>query len=257
MAQKLRHPLTLWLIILAVVLSGAGFWNSQSHPNMPAISAPPRTVEVPIRPSAQPLDANPERVTVTARWGHPAGSRAPSAAVQNPATPQDSAAKDELVDWDGYLALDCGQIEHAEPLDLEAETADGAGDRLGPIVRGELGDQRVYWRSRTARDWDGLQVRLATCSSDAAAAGGTGSKLRIVTKRKTYVARLDWSLDDFVSLNVGEDGSTLDVHISAVRDPQRLQGARITQAQPVDAGAKTAPIAQVAPESPVVGITVH
>lgn len=243
------------------MLTAVALWSSRALPNLPAVAAPARTVEVPIRPSAQPLDANPERVTVTARWGHPAGSRAAPRAgdrgLGNSAGSVDANPPDEPVDWDGYLALDCGQIEHAEPLDLEVETPDGTGDRLGPIVRGELGDQRVYWRSRTAGDWDGLQVRLATCIGAGAAPGATGSKLRIVTKRKTYVARLDWSLDDFVSLKVGDDGSTLDVHISAVRDPQVLQGARITHAQPLDAGAKAAPIAQVAPESNAAAITVH
>jgi hypothetical protein len=62
-----------------------------------------------------------------------------------------------------------------------------------------------------------------------------------VTPQKSYAARLDWSVDDFVSMKVAGDGSSLDVHIAAQRDARALRGARITSvAPPMDTQAPVA-----------------
>ena len=67
------------------------------------------------------------------------------------------------------------------------------------------------------------------------------STLRIVTPQKSYSARLDWSVDDFVSLRASPDGSSLDVHMASTRDRRRVPEARVTQAPP---GAAVAPVAE-------------
>ena len=118
------------------------------------------------------------------------------------------------------------------------DLARDSSDRIGPVVRGDEGDQRVYWRSRTHADWDGVRVTLAICRSDIADGAST---LRIVTPQKSYTARLDWSIDDFVSLRATPDGGSLDVHMASTRDRRHVPAARVTQAP---AGVDVAPVAQ-------------
>jgi hypothetical protein len=130
--------------------------------------------------------------------------------------------------WDGYVALDCGSIDGVEPMGLETDTARGGGDvrgdRIGPVVRGESGDQRVYWRSQTRDDWDGLRVKLRACAADATRV----SQLRVVTPDRTWVAQLTAAPDVFISLPVGDRGETLDVHLSAQREAGSLPPTRVT-----------------------------
>ena len=210
-------------LVLSTLLALAVVWSCarRDPPAAPAPAAAAVAVEVPLRPiiSASELDAR--RVTVTVRWGHPSRTQAPGV---RPA-----------MQWDGYLSLDCGDIERVDPLELEAGDD---GDRVGPVVRGEQGDQRIYWRSHTLDDDDGVKVQLTACRAPGADGGDAlrrTSSLRVVTPQRTYVARLDWSVDDFVSLKVGDDGASLDVHISAQRDARTLRGARVTQApRPVE-----------------------
>lgn len=230
--RRLRHPATAWLFAVLAIGSGA-VWLTGGAPapavDTPRVAGP--TVEVPMRPVDHSAPDDARRMAVTVRWGHPAGRVASAEAMQ----------------WDGYLSLDCGDIERVEPLDLEA---DAAGDHIGPVVRGEAGDQRVYWRSRTLDDWDGLKVQLVSCRGEP----GRETTLRIVTPQKTYAARLDWSVDDFVSMKVAGDGSSLDVHIAAQRDARALRGARITSvAPPVEAQAPVAeaPATDVQQDPPV------
>lgn len=225
-----RHPVTGWLLAV-VLVAGCAVWLAGGNPPALAVArgAGP-TVEVPMRPVARTAPDDARRIAVTVRWGHPAGR----------------VAGAEPMQWDGYLSLDCGDIERVEPLDVEP---DKAGDHVGPVVRGEAGDQRVYWRSRTLDDWDGLKVQLVTCRAPGQETGKE-STLRIVTPQKTYAARLDWSVDDFVSMNVANDGSSLDVHIAALRDARALRGARITGAAPD----VNSPVAEVPVEGGVVPV---
>ncbi len=226
-----RHPVTGWLLAVGLV-AGCAVWLSGGNP--PPAQAVTRavgpTVEVPMRPGTRAAPDDARRIAVTVRWGHPAGR----------------VAAAEPMQWDGYLSLDCGDIERVEPLNVEP---DKAGDHVGPVVRGEAGDQRVYWRSRTLDDWDGLKVLLVTCRAPGQETGKE-STLRIVTPQKTYAARLDWSVDDFVSMKVANDGSTLDVHISALRDARAVRGARITGVAPM----ANAPVAEVPVEGEVVPV---
>jgi len=203
---------------LCAALAGAaiwaGAWRSEAPPPSPAAVA--AAVEVPLRPVVSTSPAAARRVVVTVRWGHPTGVHTQRAQLP--------------MQWDGYLSLDCGDIERVDPLGLEDGTD---GDRVGPVVRGEGGDQRVYWRSRTDDDDDGVKVQLVACrapAADATDATHPTSSLRVVTPQRTYVARLDWSIDDFVSMKVGADGASLDVHISAQRDARTVRGARVTKA---------------------------
>lgn len=236
----LRHPLVLGAVGTTLCVA-AGVYTVQAwlrpHPVQAAVAAP--VIEVPIRPVDRHAPEDAERVIVTLRWGHTAADDRPVSAGDPARTSQ----------WDGYLALDCGDIERVEPLGMETEPADGSGapaaalepgDRVGPVVRGDDGDQRVYWRSRTARDWDGVRATLAICRSDVADGAST---LRVVTPQKTYVARLDWSVDDFVSLAAASDGNTLDVHMASTRDRKRVPNMRVT-AKPAQDG-QTSPLAAV------------
>lgn len=211
MADALRHPAAGWLAcaaaVLAIVLwlSGGTRTPAQARPALRAM------VDVPLGgvqgAGLQPAMAR--RLVVTVRWGHPVKPPKQAAATA----------------WDGYVALDCGEIVDAAPLAWEP----GSGDHLGPVVRGEAGDQRIYWRSATAADWDGLRLRVQTCPADD---GNGDSQLRIVTPARTYVARLAWSEDDFVSLpTVGGDGS-LDVHIAGDHDTQPVRPDRISWQPP-------------------------
>lgn len=224
-----KHPATRWLLVIGVVV-GLAAWLAGPGPAVPSQmpSLAMATVEVPMRTGVRSNPHDGPQITVTVRWGHPAGRTAAAESMQ----------------WDGYLALDCGDIERVEPLAMETDLT---GDHVGPVVRGEAADQRVYWRSRTENDWDGLKVQLSACKAQGQDAGRSSS-LRIVTPQKTYVARLDWSVDDFVSIKIANDGSSLDVHIAADRDLRAVRGARITAA-PADPGAPVA-VAPM-PEAPV------
>ena len=240
-----RHPIVVGLLTtvlaVAILTIGVGSWYGETPP-LPASPLP--VVEVPIRPVEKHAPEEAERVIVTLRWGHTADEGdAPKALT---GTEKLTA---QGTQWDGYLALDCGEIERVEPLGLEADGAQAESDRkneddrVGPVVRGDEGDQRVYWRSHTQADWDGLRATLALCRSDAADGAST---LRIVTPQKTYVARLDWSVDDFVSLRAERAGETLDVHMASTRNRRRIPDARVTTAPlQVHTGAlATAPGAQ-------------
>ncbi len=245
---RTRQPLLVGsLAVLVIALVG---WRYGVDPPKPSIAA--QVVEAPVRPVEHHAAEDADRVVVTLRWGH------------TTASPNDVGPTRAGTAWDGYLALDCGDIERVETLGIESEPAATSAkpaaqvdlavrdpaDRIGPVVRGDDGDQRVYWRSRTHADWDGVRVTLAICRSDMADGAST---LRIVTPQKSYSARLDWSVDDFVSLRASPDGSSLDVHMASTRDRRRVPDARVTQALP---GAAVAPVAQ-APEVDTAASPVH
>lgn len=213
-----------------------GVWNRQSPQGVVPVGG--TATAAPAQAAAfDPRSA--VRLVATVRWGHPESK------------PEDIAAAGQSIMWDGYLSLNCGAIEQVEPLGLELERApDGrlsAADRMGPVVVGEGGDQRVYWRSLTRSDWDGVRVQLAACPRSQG--GGTPTQLRIVTPPRTYVARLDWTVDDFVSLPVGMGGASLDVHITAANPAEELQRTRVTHGPAPKAVAED-PVAD-APETDV------
>lgn len=213
----------IWLrrlpfVVGLVVVGGLVGWASL-RPLPSALPAPPSASEP---RSARKLAFDPRsaiRLVATIRWGHPE------------AKADEAGPAGQTVTWDGYLSLNCGAIEQVEPLGLELLRDDDgrptAGDRMGPVVIGEKGDQRIYWRSSTGLDWDGVRVRVAACPR-----GEEPSLLRVVTPPRTYVARLDWTVDDFVSMPVGHGGASLDVHIAAAKDTDSLQASRITAAPP-------------------------
>ncbi|MSP92308.1 MAG: hypothetical protein EXR79_10975 [Myxococcales bacterium] len=231
LARVARRPASLSVVLATTVSAGAAvvvgtgdLWERAEAPE------PGLAVEVPVRPvpGAQRDDAS--SVTVTVRWGHNGGA---------PHLPGPTR-------WDGWVSLDCGEFDTVAPLAFEpppgglvVDDPMTAGDELGPVVRGAGGDHRIYFRSRVGGDWDGLKIVLTSCSApDPAATAGqqAASTLRIATPFRSYVARLDWSVDDFVSLGAGPGGSTLDVHIAANRDARNIRGARVTRAQPPSAG---------------------
>ncbi len=237
---RVRNPLIVGSLA-ALVVAGVG-WRYGVEPPKPAAAMP--IVEAPVRPVERHAPDDAERVIVTLRWGH------------TTASPTDDEPNQAGTPWDGYLALDCGDIEKVETLGIEDAplaapsmvpdlskdpAARDPSDRIGPVVRGDEGDERVYWRSRTHADWDGVRVTLAICRSDMADGAST---LRIVTPHKSYSARLDWSVDDFVSLRANQDGSSLDVHMASTRDRKRVPDARVTQAP---AGKEPAPVAEAVP----------
>ena len=247
----LRHPLILGILGAVACTAGVVGVQAWTSPAPATPVAPLQVVEVPIRPIDRHAPEDAERVTVTLRWGH-------TAADETPGPDLGVSEAGNTLPWDGYLALDCGDIERVEPLGLESEPAALAGllpaladpgDRVGPVVRGDAGDQRVYWRSRTGRDWDGLRATLAICRSDVADGAST---LRVVTPQKTYVARLDWSVDDFVSLQASPAGNSLDVHMASTRDRARLPAARVTQASPTPAAPMAAAESAAADSTAVV-----
>ena len=210
LARIFRHPAAGWLACAGVVVAIAAWVGGGTRSAAPAGTLARQTVAVPMQATDVPAGAEVRQLVVTVRWGHPSGH----------ATAKGNAA------WDGYLALDCGDIGRVDPQAWESD----AGDHVGPVVRGEAGDQRVYWRSTTAADWDGLKLRVQTCPTDT---DGSRSNLRIVTPARTYVARLAWSLDDFVSLPTGLDGSSLDIHIAADTELQPIRRDRVSQAAPM------------------------
>jgi len=140
----------------------------------------------------------------------------------------------KAVQWDGYMAVDCGSIESAEPLGFESahsgETQRVAdSDSLGPVVQG-AGDRRVSWRSRVLQGWDGLRAHIRACTPSTDGRQQR-SNLLIYTAQRTYRARLDWSGNDFVSLKTPGSDHRLEVHIDVKLDRRALDGARITATQ--------------------------
>ena len=221
--QQLKRRAGVWgaTLLVVVVAVASVLWVTGRPAPTPAEL--PATVTAIIAPLRQPTfnSAKAMHLVATIRWGQPTAS---------------PLAKDQVADklsWDGYLALDCGEIRSVEGLGLETRRSEdgrlGDGDRMGPVVLGEAGDQRVYWRSGTGRDWDGVRVTLDACAPGQQRE--SGGSLKVVTPLRTYVARLAWSVDDFVSMSVAH-GAFLDVHIAAERDPQALQRQRITLAPP-------------------------
>ncbi len=202
-------------------VAGMVGWSSLRH-SPPALPSTPAATDTGAAPRSVFDPRSAIRLVATVRWGHPE------------AKPDEQSPPGQSVVWDGYLSLNCGAIEQVEPLGLELVRGDdgrlSAGDRIGPVVVGDQGDQRVYWRSSTGQDWDGVRVRVAACPH-----GKEPSLLRIVTPPRTYVARLDWTVDDFVSMPVGHGGASLDVHIAADKDDNSLQSWRVTAAPPAPA----------------------
>ena len=233
-----RRPASLSVVLAMTFSSGVaavvGTGDLWERPEAPE---PGLAVEVPVRPAPGASRDDAAKVTVTLRWGHNRG--APRLA---------GAQRTQAARWDGWLSLDCGEIDSVTPLAFEptsppaqarsagASDPTTADDILGPVVLGPGGDQRIYFRSHVGPDWDGLRVVLTSCSApDPVAKAGqqAASTLRIATPYRSYVARLDWSVDDFVSLPAGPGGSSLDVHIAANRDMRNVKGARVTRAWPV------------------------
>lgn len=232
--QQFKRRAALWgaSLLVVAVAAAAMLWVTR-QPERPAAVAPPPVAAV-IAPLRQPTfnSARAMHLVATVRWGQPT------------ATPIAADPAADKLSWDGYLALDCGEIRSVEGLALETRRSEdgrlGEGDRMGPVVLGEAGDQRVYWRSATGRDWDGVRVTLDACAPDPQRQ--SGGSLKVVTPLRTYVARLAWSVDDFVSMPVAH-GAFLDVHIAAERDPQALQRQRITLA-PVSHSAQDSQMAE-------------
>ncbi len=222
--QRIKRRAAVWgasLLVGAVAVAAVVWVNQQPVPPGPVAMAAAPAVVAPLRQ----LAFNPAKamhLVATVRWGQPT------------ALPVADQRLPDKLSWDGYLALDCGEIRKVEGLGLETRRSEdgrlGEGDRMGPVVLGELGDQRVYWRSGTGRDWDGVRVTIDACPPGRERE--SGGHLKVVTPLRTYVARLAWSVDDFVSMPVA-NGAYLDVHIAAERDPQAVQRQRITLA-PVD-----------------------
>ena len=207
-----------------VALAAAGWWVAGDHP-IEAIAHQADGVEVPLHRGARTKPAVGTAIVVTVRWGR-TDSSVPSTAVDDDT---------ESVVWDGFLALDCGEISKVEPLSLELDDPKSTDlrphtDFLGPVVRGDGGDKRVYWRSNTRRSWDGFKAHLIACDADAQDPDDSGSTLAIRTEQRAYTARLDWSANDFVSLPIERQGQALEVHINAQFDERQLAGARITRA---------------------------
>ena len=210
--------------VTLVVLTAAGWWFAGGEP-IEAATEQTAGVEVPLHRGARTKPAVGAAIVVTVRWGR-TDSSAPADPIDADTTP---------AVWDGYLALDCGEIGAIEPLSFELDDPKSSdllahADFLGPVVRGDGGDKRVYWRSKTQRDWDGLKARLVACDPDPNDPDSTGSTLTIRTVQRAYTARLDWSANDFVALGIERPGQALEVHINAQFDERQLAGARITRA---------------------------
>ena len=219
--QQLKRRAGLWgasAVVLAAAVATVLWITGRPAQEVPLAAVQGRVVTAPLRqPSFNAAQAM--HLVATLRWGQPTAQPTPK-----------QAATDQ-VNWDGYLSLDCGEIRKVEGLGLEQRRGEDGraseGDRIGPVVVGEAGDQRVYWRSATASDWDGVRVTLDVCPPSTQRE--SGGSLKVVTPMRTYVARLAWSVDDFVSMPVGR-GAFLDVHIAAERDSQALQRQRVTLA---------------------------
>lgn len=219
--QSLRRRAGLWGASAVVLIAAVAtfLWITGRPPQV--VPAPVQAGPVVTAPLRQPAfdAAKAMHLVATLRWGQPT------------AQPTPSPVAGEQLNWDGYLSLDCGEIRQVEGLGLEQRRGEDGraseGDRVGPVVVGEAGDQRVYWRSGTGGDWDGVRVTLDACPPSPQRE--SGGSLKVVTPMRTYVARLAWSVDDFVSMPVGR-GASLDVHIAADRDSQTLQRQRVTLA---------------------------
>lgn len=151
--------------------------------------------------------------------------------------------------WDGYASLDCGSVVDSDGLGLELQrSSDGRsndGDRLGPVVVGDSDDQRIYWRSATQGDWDGVRLHVAACKPGKA--HPLGASLRIVTPLKTWIARLDANVERFLTVPVAS-GQFIEVHLAAVKDAEALQRARVSVAPPApDKGSPVADQREAAP----------
>lgn len=185
----------------------------------------PSVPEVDASGSGRARPAAGASIVVTLRWGH-----TEAATERDP-----DGLRTDSVNWDGYLALDCGAIEKVESLAFEDRLPDAAlhlsaADFVGPVVAGESGEQRVYWRSQTRAAWDGLRVRLRACDpSTASPKWRAASTLFVRTAQRSYTARLDWSANDFVALQAEEPGQKLEVYITAEYDDASVRGARITE----------------------------
>ncbi len=211
----------------ALIALGLGaWWLSGSRP-IEDTNIVQAGVEVPVHRGARVKPAVGAAIVVTMRWGQTDSSMATT----------DDTDDASAVNWDGFLALDCGEIRKVEPLFLELDDPSSEelrphADFLGPVVRGDSGDLRVYWRSKTRRSWDGIKAHLVACDAEPDDPDGGGSTLAIRTQQRAYTARLDWSANDFVSLPIERRGQALEVHINAEFDERALAGARITEAEP-------------------------
>jgi len=214
---------------LTILLAAAGAAWYVAGP--PPESGEPAAVEVPATDTSRQRPAVGASIIVTLRWG------------QTDRLEPTTRAAESDVNWDGFLALDCGQIHKVEPLSFELDDddepvkPDAATDFVGPVIRGDQGDQRVYWRSQTHTSWDGLRVQLVACDPTGHTSA-TGSQvtsarptsiLHVHTAQRTYTARLDWSANDFVALATERPGHKLEVYINAEYDERSMRGARITR----------------------------
>jgi hypothetical protein len=240
-----RHPLGL-VAVIAVVAAVGGAWLFGSGELWSRFEAPEPgvAVEVPVRPQPGARRDAANHVTVTLRWGHTSKpAREPALSTR----------------WDGYVSLDCGELASVVPLGLEPPgSADQdprtTGDEVGVPVRGEGGDVRVYFRSQVGTDWDGLRLDLTSCNApDTHDRPTAASVLRVATPFRSYAARLDWQLDDFVTIKAGNKGASLDIHIAAQRNLKAVGGARVTASptKPVESEA-LAGVDEPVPEEPAV-----
>ncbi|MBM4343898.1 MAG: hypothetical protein FJ100_11070 [Deltaproteobacteria bacterium] len=240
MTRTLRRlALRILLPVFSVAVVVLALWLARERfaPPSTAGRTPPAAgsvVQVPL--SAPPFDRRDALyVIATVRWGQT--SAAGQAAADGTGVP---------VVWDGYATLDCGSMEGADPLALEMLAGpDGrptAGDRLGPVIAADGGESRVYWRSTTRGDWDGVRLHLAACRPPRGIK--PNATLRVVTARKTWQVRLEANLEAFVSVPVAS-GQVLDVHLATVKDVEALQRARVSAAPLMPE-----PFAPLAVESP-------
>lgn len=209
-----------WRIALPVFVLVAAiswWWSTDASPNAALAPALSVSSDATTKPAAR------ASIVVTLRWG-----------VTDHHNGQSEIAGYDGVNWDGYLALDCGRIESVSPLAFELDdpvaTSTRPTDFLGDVVRGAGGDERIYWRSRTQAGWDGVRVKLQACDPDRAHSGSArpSSTLTVRTAQRSYTARLDWSANDFVALATERRGQNLEVYINAEHDLRTLRGARIT-----------------------------
>lgn len=208
--------------MLALTLASAAWWTA-SGDEIGAEGLRPASVEVSADRGAKVKPAVGAAIVVTLRWGRTDAS-VPTTADE---------AKTPPVVWDGFLSVDCGDIRQVSPLSFELDDPASPelrpyADFLGEARRGDRGDHRVYWRSKTRRGWDGVVVRLTACDPDPEVADGAGTTLAIRTEQRDYTARLDWSANDFVSLHTDRPDQKLEVYINAEYDERALAGARIT-----------------------------
>lgn len=194
-------------------------WLSRPQPKAqaPALAKAPTASWSRLPPGAGVRARMP--LTATVRWGQTASAHG------QPRRPGPSHT------WDGWLALDCGEVVDREALGWEraAQLPGDPTDALGPVVWADDGSQRVYWRSSTSDDWDGVRVRLRACPKGPEREAG--STLRVVTPQRSWTARLGWSQDDFSAIPLG-DGLGLEIHIGADKEPGKVYGARMTEAAP-------------------------